>query len=229
MQIRWFLALAAAMVVAVGCSTQQNATQGASPPPPPLRNPLDFALYPGANIISARAFTQNIIVQNGNSSQSIFRAGSGTYAGREVIAASSASFGELSSWVERLAASPPAGYSAIETGLNPQATVQARKYGVDYVTFKKKEGTHTRGVLVVVMDPQQANKKFGRVLNMIAKYRALPAVMRAPIDNEAKARLGMSITEATAPDSPIGAALGALDQFEHRNSRGILIIDAAKR
>jgi hypothetical protein len=64
---------------------------------------------------------------------------------------------------------------------------------------------------------------------MIAKYRALPAIMRAPIDNEARARFGMSITDATQPDSPIGAALAALDQFQHRSSRGIVVIDAVKR
>jgi hypothetical protein len=228
MQKKRFLGLAAALLLAAGCSSQQNANQAASPPPS-LRNPLNFALYPGANIVSAHAFTQNVAIANTQGSQSIFTGGNGTYAGNEVIASSSASFSDLSAWVERLQSSPPAGYTPIETGGNPQALAQAQQYGLDYATFKRKEGTRTHGVLVLVMDPQRVNEKFGRVLGMIAKYRALPAVMRAPIDNEAKARIGVSITDATQPDSPIGAALSALDQFEHKSSRGIVVIDAAKR
>lgn len=228
MQKRCFLALAAAMLLAAGCSSGRNSNQAASPPPS-LHNPLDFALYPGASAVSEHAFTQNVVVQNAPGSQSIFSAGSGTYSGHEVIAASDASFGQLSSWVDHLANSPPSGYTALETGQNPQEQSQALQYGLDYAVFKKKEGAHARDVLVLVMDPQRVNQKFGRILGMIAKYRALPAIMRAPIDNEARARFGMSITDATQPDSPIGAALAALDQFEHRSSRGIVVIDAVKR
>jgi hypothetical protein len=221
------IALAAALLFAAGCSGQQNANQSASSAPS-LRNPLDFALYPGAGVVSSRAFTQNVVIQNPRDG-SIFAAGSGTYSGHEVIASSNAPFTDLSSWVDRLSSSPPKGYTAVENGQNPQAQVQAQQYGLNYATFEKKESGHTRGVLVIVMDPQRVNQKFGRILGMIAKYRALPAVMRAPIDNEAKARIGMSITEATEPDSPIGAALSALDQFQHKNARGIVVIDAAKR
>jgi len=39
----------------------------------------------------------------------------------------------------------------------------------------------------------------------------------------------MTITEATQPDSPIGAALAALDQFQHKSARGIVMLDAVKR
>jgi hypothetical protein len=227
MQKRPFAVLACALLLAAGCTAQQNANQSASPPPT-LRNPLDFALYPGAGVVTSRAFTQKIIVQNPQNG-SIFEAGSGTYSGHEVIAASNASFSQLSSWVGKLSTNPPKGYSPVETGQNPQAQTQAQQIGLDYASFQKKDGSRTRGVLVIVMDPQRVNEKFGRILGMIAKYRALPEVMRAPIDNEAKARIGMSITEATQPDSPIGAALAALDQFQHRNARGIVVVDAVKR
>ncbi len=231
MKYRRSLALAAALLAAAACSSNQSSNQSANQATsaPSLHNPLDFALYPDASVVSTRAFTQKIIVPSGQNSQSIFSSGNGTYAGHEVIAASAASFGDLSSWVNRLSTSPPSGYSAVETGQNPQMQMQTASYGVDYATFQKKEGGHTHGVLVMVMDPQRVNQKFGRILGMIAKYRALPAVMRGPIDNEAKARTGMSITEATEPESPIGAALAALDEFEHKSTRGIVVIDAAKQ
>lgn len=228
MQKKASIALVWALLAAAGCSGQQNANQSASSPPPSLSNPLDFALYPGSSVVSAHAFTQKVIIQNPRDG-SIFSAGSGTYAGHEVIAASGSDFSDLSNWVDHLASSPPKGYSAVESGQNSQAQAQAERYGLNYATFQKKEDSHTRGVLVIVMDPQRVDQKLGRILGMIAKYRALPAVMRAPIDNEAKARMGMSITQATEPDSPIGAALAALDQFQHKNARGIVVIDAVKR
>ncbi len=227
MQKRIAIALAA-VLLAAGCSGQQNANQGGQTPPPSVHNTLDFPLYPNASVVSSHAFTQNVqaVTQSG---QSIFEGGNGTYSGHEVIASSNAPFSQLSSWLDHLVSSPPDGYTPVETGQNPQARTQALQYGLDYATFKKKDGTHSRGLLVIVMDPQRVNERFGRILGMIAKYRALPDVMRAPIDNEAKARIGMTITEATQPDSPIGAALAALDQFQHKNARGIVMLDAVKR
>ncbi len=220
----------AAAILFSACSSQQSANhQHIAGSPPPLRNPLDFALYPGAAIVSARAFTQTVVVRNPQTGHSIFDAGSGTYKGNEVLAASNASFSDLSSWVDRLALSPPSGYTAIENADNPQAKAQAVTYGMDYVTFKQKTGARTRGVLVVVMDPQRVDQRFGRILGMIAKYRSLPEMMRAPIDAQAKARIGISITDAMQPESPIGAALAALDQFERKNTRGIVVLDAVKQ
>jgi len=219
----------AAVLLAAGCSGQQNANQGGGQTPPPsLHNPLDFPLYPNASMVSSHAFTQNVQVAS-QTGQSIFEGGNGTYTGHEVIASTNAPFSQLASWLDRLITSPPDGYAAVETGQNPQARTQALQYGLDYATFKKKDGTRERGLLIIVMDPQRVNEKFGRILGMIAKYRALPGVMRAPIDNEAKARIGMTITEATQPDSPIGAALAALDQFQHKSARGIVMLDAVKR
>jgi hypothetical protein len=221
-------ALIAAALLAAGCSGQQGA-RPASSPPATLANPLDFPLYPRANVVSTRAFTQKINAQAAQGSTSIFSAGNGTYSGHEVIASSQASFSELSSWVQRVNDAPPAGYTAIETGNNPAEHEQAERYGIDYATFRSKTDGSTRGVLVIVMDPERVNQRFGAVLGMISRYRALPEVMRAPIDNEAKSRIGMTLSEATAPESPVGAALSALGQLQNKNARGIVLIDASKR
>lgn len=189
---------------------------------------MDFPLYPNASVVTSHEFTQNIQAQTANG-DSVFAAGNGTYNGHEVVASSPASFAELSDWVDKLASAPPSGYSSVETGSNPQERTQAQRYGIDYALFEKKSGNHTRGLLLIVMDPQRVNQRFGTVLGMISKYRSLPAVMRAPIDNEAKARIGMTLSEATAPESPIGAALAALNQLQNKDARGIVVVDAAKR
>lgn len=224
---------AAALFAITACSSSggggQNARPGApAPPAPPLKNSIDFPLYSNASLISARDFTQNVQLAN-PANGSVFAAGSGTYTGQQEIAASTATFGALSAWLSQLAANPPPGYVSMETGANPQEHAQAQKYGLDYATFKKGVNGKTQGLLVIVMDPQRVTTRFGAILGMVSKYRSLPAMMREPIDNQAKARFGMSLSDATQPDSPVGAALAALDEFSHKNARGIVLIEALKK
>lgn len=225
---RTLLAALAAATLLAACSGQQNARTEASSAPP-LRNTIDFPLYPGASLISTRSFTQVVKADTSAGGNSVFENGNGTYTGTEVIASTNARFSDLSNWVNRLNASPPPSYSAAESGADPQERAQALRIGLDYAVFTKKNGGHTHGLLVLVMDPPLVNQRFGTVLGLISKYRSLPSIMRDPIDNEVKSRIGMTITEATQPDSPVGAALSALDQFEHKDSRGIVLIDASKR
>lgn len=220
-----FFALCLAAGVLAGCA---GGAGGPGPTPTPrLRNPLDFPLYPNATVVSAKPFSEIVNVEN--STGSVFAQGNGKYAGHEVIASSPATFDALSAWVEHLNASPPSGYTALESGTNAAQQDQSQQYGFDYATFKRKDGQRTRGVLVIVMDPQRVNKKFGTILGMIGKYRALPSVLRGPIDAQAQARFGMTITQATQPDSPVGAALAALGELEHSNARGIVVLDAQKQ
>lgn len=220
----------AGLVLLTACSG--GGEQNSQPSPSAsaaLNNPLDFPLYPHSTIVSTRAFTQNVNTHAANSGSSVFDAGNGTYTGHEVIAASQAPFGSLSAWVQKVVGAPPAGYTAIETGNNPEEHSQAQRYGIDYATFTRKSGDSRHGVLVIVMDPQRVNQRFGTVLGMISKYRSLPAMMRQPIDDEAKRRIGMTISEATAPESPVGAALAALNALQSKSARGIVVIDATKR
>lgn len=201
---------------------------GSATPAPSVSNPLDFPLYSGATLISAKSFTQ-VVHADTSSPGSVFAEGNGKYGGHEVVASSTASFSALSSWLDRLSSSPPPGYVAEEPQSNAEQQSQSQRYGLSYAVFKRKSGASTHGLLVIVMDPERVNRRFGTILSMIGKYRALPAMLRAPIDDEAKSRFGMTITQAMQPDSPIGAALEALDELQHKNARGIVVIDAQKQ
>jgi hypothetical protein len=220
------LSVCAAAGVLAGCSGGGGSTHAS--PQPSLRNPLDFPLYSNASVISAKSFTQVVRAET-SSSGSVFAQGNGTYAGHEVIASSDAPFSALSAWVDDLNAAPPAGYTPEEPQSNPDQQSQAQRNGLNYAVFKRRTGNATHGVLVLVMDPQRVNQRFGTILGMIDKYRALPSVLRGPIDEEARARFGMTITQATQPESPVGAALAALGDLEHRNARGIVVLDAQKQ
>ena len=165
-------------------SSQTNGTASA----PPLKNTTTFPLYGGAKVVGSRTFTQTVQL-SGNSS--VFSSGSGTYTGSQVIASSAASFGALSSWIAQLTQNPPSGYRSVERGANnPNERAQAENVGIDYGTFTHDVSGKTHGVLVIVMDPQRVNRRFGAVLGLISKYRSLPAMMRGPIDDEAKSRIG---------------------------------------
>jgi hypothetical protein len=221
-------ALCFVVLAAGGCSSQQQSGAHAAATPAVPKNTIDFPLYPGASVIASHEYAQSVQAANAGNN-SVFASGNGTYTGHEIIAASGAAFDDLSAWVSRLNAAPPAGYTALESGTNASERMQAHDYGLDYATFQTREGGKRRGLLVIVMDPQRVDEKFGRVLGMIARYRSLPQFMRSPIDSEAKARFGMTISQAMAPDSPVGAALAALNEFEHKNTRGIVLLDAVKR
>lgn len=224
--MRILVCVALAAAVLAGCGS--GGSSGRSTPVPALHNPVDFPLYSGANVVSSHSFTQ-IVRADSASGNSVFAQGNGTYTGHEVIASSAASFNALADWLDRVNAAPPPGYSAVEPETNAEEQTQAERYGISYATFKKKSGAATRGLLVIVLDPQRVNQRFGTILGMIDKYKALPAVLRGPIDNEAKARFGITISQATQPESPIGAALAALTDLEHKNSRGIVLVDAQKQ
>jgi hypothetical protein len=207
------------------CTAQHAAGPRPTPTPTPLRNPLNVPLYAGAAVIAAQPLHQ--IVSTPQNRDSVFAGGAGTYDGEEVLAISNASFAKLSAWVRRLAAHPPAGYvpSSEISGTHAQTLA----YGFDYAAFERGRGKATHGVLVIVMDPQRVNQQLGSVLDIIGKYRSLPAFMRGPIDDQVKQRLGITLSDAIQPASPIGASLAALDDFQRRNARGIILIDAVRR
>ncbi|HEX5274267.1 MAG TPA: hypothetical protein VFW34_03255 [Candidatus Rubrimentiphilum sp.] len=210
--MRRFLLRTLPAVLALGACSGGQAPAPTPTPSPALRNPLNVALYPRSEIISVRSFRQ--VVTGAQTRGTVFADGAGTYDGQEVVAASGAPFSKLAAWVHHLGSH----------GLG-----DTHQYGFDYAAFERGTGKGTHGTLVIVMDPQIVDRQFGSVLDMIAKYRSLPDFMRAPIDREVKRRTGITLSDAMQPASPIGATLAALGDFEQRNSRGIVIVDAVRR
>ena len=67
------------------------------------------------------------------------------------------------------------------------------------------------------------------MIGVVGKFRLLPQSLRDSIDAQAKKQTGFTISEATNPDTPIGAAVGALAQLRDFGGRGVVLIDAVKR
>ncbi|HEY8312560.1 MAG TPA: hypothetical protein VIG51_00175 [Candidatus Baltobacteraceae bacterium] len=226
------LASSLCCAVALGaCSSQQGrqANNAAPSPAPSIANPIAFPLYANARVLSTKAYTQTVNTAGTATSASALSEGGGTYSGHEVVAATPSSFVQLTDWVHALDAKPPQGYTTAPAVDLNQARAQAKRFGLDFAAFQTQQNGKKVGLLVVVMDPARVTTKLGPVLDLIGKYRMLPGAMRSGIDSQVKSRTGMSVTEAMQPDSPIGAALSALDEFQHSNQRGILLIDATKQ
>ncbi|MDQ2663836.1 MAG: hypothetical protein M3Y18_07375 [Candidatus Eremiobacteraeota bacterium] len=221
------LALLGALLLA-SCSSGSNNPGGGSPSPAPsLANPIPFALYPNARVLASRDVEQ--VVTAGQAGGVLSR-GAGSYAGKEVIAASGATFAQLQGWVTSLNARPPAGYvRATDTSLD-RASGPASSVGLGFALFAPaKTSGNPRALLLIVLDPPRFTKRLGPVLHYLSSYRSLPSFMRAKIDEQSQSLTGFTISEATQADSPIGAALGALDSLQRTNARGIILIDATKR
>ena len=214
------------LFLAAGCSGNKQAS--APGPASSLANPIAFPLYSGSRVLASKDFTQTINNQSGQYN-GVLMQGNGTYKGTEVIAESSASLSQLSSWLRSLDAHPPAHYQHYSSA-DLQTTINnGSALGLDYSAFQTTEGGKPVGLMVVVMDPSKLGKRLGPVLSLVNTYRSLPSMMRAPIDERFKAQTGISMTEALQPQSPLGLVLDSLQEFSHTNARAILLLDARKQ
>ncbi|MBV8068015.1 MAG: hypothetical protein JO113_08550 [Candidatus Eremiobacteraeota bacterium] len=220
-------ALAAAAIVAACSNSSRGSTAG---PSPQATDPIAFPLFGGAAILSARSWRTTISKRPGMGDSTVLAEGAGTYDGHDVVAGTQAYMPALESWLQSLAADPPPGYEVAITGNGVEAVrSHTRELGVDFVAFDNQEQGKRHGVVVMVVDPQTLDEKAGPMLGLIGRFKHVPSVLRDPIDAQAKKQTGFSITEATNPDTPIGAAVAALDELRDFGGRGIVLIDAVKQ
>ncbi len=226
--MRKHLALVAMLLALGACSHQTETSQSAPTRAPSLQNPINFPLYANSKVLSSKNYTQ--VINAGSTGGGILSQGDGTYAGQEVIAASNASFAQLRGWLHSLESKPPSGYSKMPNSQSlGSARESANNQGIDFTTFQTTEKGKPVGLLVIAMDPVSVTRKLGPALQLISKYKTLPGPMRQTIDDQVKQRTGFSVSEATQPDSPVGAALEALAQFQHTSDRAILLLNAQKQ
>jgi len=223
----------AAVVLAVltACSHGSTTTSGSSPSSETATtNPVDFPLYAGSAVVATRDWHATVGATTAQNQRSIYGQGAGSYAGHEVIAQTSATLPQLESWIDTIDRMPPLGYTvALKGSALDEARLRANALGLAFGSFEKPIAGKRHTVVVIVIDPAQLDAKAGSFISLIGKYKMLPAVFRDPIDAQAKARTGFTVSEALDPNTPIGAALGALSTLRSSGQRGIVLLDASKR
>ena len=213
------------------CSEKAQAPSSVAPThAPSLANTTGIPLYAGSRVVDTRDFTQVVNRTNAAAASNgdVLMTANGTYKGTELVAASGASFSELQGWVDQVGAKPPVGYTRVQSSDLQDASDNASRYGIAFTVLKKEENGKPTGIIVMVMDPTRVTRRLGPALSLISKYQSMPSALRSVIDEKVKQQTGFTVTEATQPDSPLGVALGALDEFSHSDQRAIVVVNARK-
>ncbi len=225
---RTYLPLLAIAVLLAACSSPHAGSgQGASTAP---ANPVDFPLLYGADVLSTHVWHNTITARPGAADSAVFSEGAGTYDGHDVVAGTQALMPSLEAWLQDLSQHPPPGYTIALSGNGVEAVrTHTRELGVDFVAFQSMQNGRRHGVVVLAVDPATLDEKAGPMLGVIGKFKLLPRTLRDPIDAQAKKQTGFTVTEATSPNTPLGAAIAALDELRDFGGRGIVLIDAVKQ
>lgn len=225
MKRSWYVVLAA---VLAACSSANHGSGGG--PSGAASNPIPFPLFDGANVLSSRQWHRTISARPGVADSAVFAQGAGTYDGHDVVAGTQALMPALEAWLGDLGAHPPSDYTLAFTG-NGIDSVRAhtRELGFDFLAFTNTENGKRHGVVVLAIDPQTLDEKAGPMLGLIGRFKYVPRSLRDPLDAQVQRQTGFSLTDATNPDSPIGAAVAALGQLRDFGGRGIVLIDAVKQ
>jgi hypothetical protein len=224
--IRWAAGIAALVLAA--CAGGHPGEAGR--PGPAATNPVNFPLFSGAEVLSSRAWRETVTSRPGIADSALLSQGAGTYDGHDVVAGTQALMPSLEAWLRDLDAHPPDGYASAVHGNGVDAVRDhTRDLGIDFAVFERPENGKEHGVVVLAVDPQTLDAKAGPMLAMIGKFKLLPSTLRDSIDGQAKKQTGFSVTELTNPNTPIGAAIAALDQLRDYGGRGIVVIDAVKQ
>jgi hypothetical protein len=219
-----------AVVLAAGCSGGNRGGGSTGGPSPSATNPINFPLFDGASVLSARAWRQTISSRPGIGDNALLTQGVGTYNGHDVVAGTQALMPSLEAWLQDLDAHPPQGYASVVHGNGVDAVrSHTRDLGVDFAVFERLENGKRHDIVVLAVDPQTLDAKAGPMLSVVGKFKLLPQSLRDSIDAQAKKQTGFTISEATNPDTPIGAAVGALAQLRDFGGRGVVLIDAVKQ
>jgi hypothetical protein len=211
------LCAVALILLVSGCSQsgQSSSSTSSSSPVAEATNPIDFPLYNGSTVLSARDWHGS--------------AGSTAVSGREVIAESGATLSDLEGWIHNVSANPPQGYTVAASGSGVDtAHRHAEALGLEFQVFSHQDNGKNRELVVVVLDPTTFEEKAGPVLSLIDKYSMLPKGLRDPIDAQVKARTGFTVSQALDPSQPIGAALAAARTLRDSGQRGVVLVDASK-
>jgi hypothetical protein len=224
--MRIFFASILVAVALAACSAHSN-TSTASPSP---TSPITFPLYDGSSVVASHTFAVTVDRANLRTYGPVFPAGTGIYTDRELIAENAASFDDLSRWIARLTANPPAGYVASPDRSNfVQAQAQMAADGIDFAVFEPQGAQPGGDVLVTVIDPAVVGARAGLAMGVIANYRSLPPVLRDAVDARVKKEYGMTASELIDPAMPIGQALAAFEAVKDSGQRAIVVVDARKQ
>jgi hypothetical protein len=190
-----------------------------------LVSPVAFPLYRNSDVLSVRTWHHTLT----QSEHDAFGMGSheGSYAGYEVLCATTDSFDDLAIWLQALNLRPPDGYRVTIWGNGVEdARASARNLGFDFGVFDRKEHGVSHDVVVVAVDPDAMQRRAGIMLSVLGRFHQLPLFLQNAMNAQVRAQTGFTVSEALDPATPIGAAIDSLERLHEIHARGVILIDA---
>jgi len=225
--------LVCAVALALAACSGGNKGAGGAAAPRAATNPIAFPLFDGASVLSARGWKETISSRSGSGApgdNAVFAQGAGTYDGHVVVAGTQAVMPALEAWLNDLDAHPPTGYALSVQGSGVDAVrAHTRDLGIDFAVFQRTENGKVHGVVALAVDPQTLDAKAGPMLGLVGKFKLLPQSLKDSADSQFKKETGFTVTQLTDENSPVGAAVAALDQLRDFGGRGVVLIDAIKQ
>lgn len=212
-----------ALFVVAGCA--KNTTGNlATMPMGAVRNPVDFPIYPNSVPVGVAAFDQAEMARTLRKNNPGKDAEITPYKGNEVLFRSTATLAQLEAWLGKMRAAPPQGLVVRDSGSSD--TRLMNDWGVEGATFGAQD--KKREVFVLVMDPKKVYEKVGPAIDMIDKYKALPAMLRGGIESQVKKQVGISVDQMLDKSNPVGMALWGVKELHGSGQRAIVLLDAVK-
>lgn len=218
------IAMAILTVAVSGCSKQASLIAQQRT----LSNPSDFPLYQPSKVVDVAPFDQRVMAHAINTTMKSGDRKLTPYKGNEVVASTEATLSALKRWLDKTKKAPPVGLKlsgSIAEGNTTEQVKILKSWGAELAGFS---GANDRSVLVMIMDPKTVNERIGPALDLIDKYQALPAMIRTPIDRQAKTNFGFSVSEMLDKNSPVGVFISAVQDLKSSGRRAIVLLDATK-
>jgi hypothetical protein len=183
-------------------------------------NPSNFPLYPKSSVVQVVPVDSTHMfaaIRAADPNATVPR----NFRGHEIIAETNATMPQLEAWIRSLKASPPRGLHKAKSGSSTMVSGSEAD-----AQFESANGE--RSVYLIAAYPRRIREQLGPAWALIDSYTAVPAMLRGPIDEQAKKQMGYTVTEMLDPKSPVGAAIATLKRLQDKDRRAILIIDESK-
>ena len=243
-QSRFVLCAVCLIVLAAGCS---KGSQGGPSGGQALST---FPVYSPSSVATVGKYDDSSEVTKLGSS--FFETGPDAnhpFIGTQELLKTSASIDDLDAWLVKLDQSPPTDFAPNETPEQGTSAAPAtgqpaapepspsptgnpirdslKIFGLVPSEYWTKD--RSRVVMLIVFDPKKVADHLGPTMDVLDQYDKIPALMRGAMDETIKKQVGLSVSDLTSPNTPMGMIVYAARNWRNEDTRAIILVDANRQ
>jgi hypothetical protein len=243
-QSRFVLCAVFSIVLAAGCS------KGSQSGPSGGQALSTFPVYSPSTVATVGKYDDsNEVTKLGSSFFESGDTANHPFIGTQELLKTSASIDDLDAWLVKLDQSPPTDFTPNETADQSASPTPAagqsaapepspsptqnpirdslKIFGVVPSEYWSKD--HSRVVMLIVFDPKKVADHLGPTMDVLDQYDKIPALMRGAMDETIKKQVGMSVSDLTSPNTPMGMIVYAARNWRNEDTRAIILVDATRQ